>query len=257
MESVGKKRSRPRRAFTPEFKAEIVELYQRSDRSMRQVALDFDLTETAMRSWVKQAELDADIRSDGLTSDEQAELAELRRENRRLQQDVDILKRLSSHPGDPVNVYPFTAAEQAGKHNVKRACELLQVSRSAYYQHARGERSTRGACRRAADRADHRGARGVERHLRSAADPRRAGCGRTAARPQTHRPPDARRRGLRQEPAPLEEHHDPGPARRDPWSAQPSALDRTVPPSPPRPGRSCRGRSPDSAANGVVKHRGR
>jgi transposase-like protein len=144
MESVGKKRSRPRRAFTPEFKAEIVELYQRSDRSMRQVALDFDLTETAMRSWVKQAELDADIRSDGLTSDEQAELAELRRENRRLQQDVDILKRLSSHPGDPVNVYPFTAAEQAGKHNVKRACELLQVSRSAYYQHARGERSTRG-----------------------------------------------------------------------------------------------------------------
>jgi transposase InsO family protein len=42
-----------------------------------------------------------------------------------------------------VNVYPFIEAEQAGEHNVKRACELLQVSRSAYYQHARGERSTR------------------------------------------------------------------------------------------------------------------
>jgi transposase InsO family protein len=42
-----------------------------------------------------------------------------------------------------VNVYPFIAAEQAGKHNVKRACELLEVSRSAYYQHARGEQSTR------------------------------------------------------------------------------------------------------------------
>jgi transposase InsO family protein len=42
-----------------------------------------------------------------------------------------------------VNVYPFIEAEQAGKHNVKRACELLQVSRSAYYQHARGEQSTR------------------------------------------------------------------------------------------------------------------
>jgi transposase InsO family protein len=43
-----------------------------------------------------------------------------------------------------VNVYPFIVAEQAGKHNVKRACELLEVSRSAYYQHARGEQSTRG-----------------------------------------------------------------------------------------------------------------
>ncbi|PMR59522.1 hypothetical protein C1A38_18840 [Verrucosispora sp. ts21] len=42
-----------------------------------------------------------------------------------------------------MNVYPFIEAEQAGKHNVKRACELLKVSRSAYYQHARGEQSTR------------------------------------------------------------------------------------------------------------------
>jgi transposase len=96
MESVGKKRSRPRRAFTPEFKAEIVELCQRGDRSMRQVALDFDLTETAVRSWVKQAELDAGTRSDGLTSDERTELARLRSENRRLQQDVDILKRATA-----------------------------------------------------------------------------------------------------------------------------------------------------------------
>ncbi|MFF0659582.1 IS3 family transposase [Micromonospora tulbaghiae] len=40
-------------------------------------------------------------------------------------------------------MYPFIEAEQAGKHNVKRACELLKVSRSAYYQHASGEQSTR------------------------------------------------------------------------------------------------------------------
>ncbi|WP_343898623.1 IS3 family transposase, partial [Micromonospora gifhornensis] len=42
-----------------------------------------------------------------------------------------------------MNVYPFIEAEQAGKHNVKRACELLKVSRSAFYQHARGEQSAR------------------------------------------------------------------------------------------------------------------
>ena len=96
MESVGKKRSRPRRAFTPEFKAEIVELCQRGDRSIGQVAKDFDLTETAVRAWVKQAELDAGSRTDGLTSDERAELAQLRRENRRLREDNDILKRATA-----------------------------------------------------------------------------------------------------------------------------------------------------------------
>jgi transposase len=60
---------------------------------MRQVARDFDLTETAVREWVKQAERDAGTRSDGLTSAERAELAQLRRENRRLREDVDSLKR--------------------------------------------------------------------------------------------------------------------------------------------------------------------
>jgi transposase len=96
MESVGKKRSRPRRSFTPEFKAEIVGLCQRGDRTVGQVARDFDLTETAVRAWVKQAELDAGDRSDGLTSDERDELAQLRRENRRLREDVEILKRATA-----------------------------------------------------------------------------------------------------------------------------------------------------------------
>jgi transposase len=96
MENVGKKRSRPRRAFTPEFKAKIVELCQRGDRTVGQVARDFDLTETAVRQWVKQADLDAGTRTDGLTSDERAELARLRAENRRLQQDNEILKRATA-----------------------------------------------------------------------------------------------------------------------------------------------------------------
>ncbi|MGW4824624.1 transposase [Streptomyces sp. NPDC004227] len=46
MESMGKKKPRPRCSFTPEFKVEIVELCQRGDRSIGQVARDFDLTET-------------------------------------------------------------------------------------------------------------------------------------------------------------------------------------------------------------------
>jgi transposase len=96
MESIGNK-PRRRRSFTSEFKAEIVDLCQRGDRSVGQVAKDFDLTETAVREWVEQAERDAGSRQDGgLTSVERRELAELRRENRRLRGDVEILKRATA-----------------------------------------------------------------------------------------------------------------------------------------------------------------
>jgi transposase len=95
METEGKK-PRPRRSFTPEFKAEIVELCQRGDRTISQVSRDFDLTRTAVEAWVKQAERDAGTRSDGLTSSEREELAALRRDNRRLREDVEILKRATA-----------------------------------------------------------------------------------------------------------------------------------------------------------------
>jgi transposase len=96
METMARKRPRARRSFTPEFKAEIVELCRRGDRSVGQVAKDFDLTETAVRAWIRQADLDVGERTDGLTSDDRAELAALRRENRRLREDVEILKRATA-----------------------------------------------------------------------------------------------------------------------------------------------------------------
>ena len=95
METVAKRKPRPRRSFTPEFKADIVERCQRGDRTIAQVARDFDLTETAVRAWVRQAEIDAGER-DGLTSEERAELAQLRRDNRRLREDVEILRRATA-----------------------------------------------------------------------------------------------------------------------------------------------------------------
>ncbi len=96
MANKGSKPPRRRRAFTSEFKAEIVEQCLRGDRSVGQVSQDFDLTETAVREWVKQAQRDAGERLDGLTSEERDELAKLRRENRRLREDVDILKRATA-----------------------------------------------------------------------------------------------------------------------------------------------------------------
>src|SRR3989449_5133115 len=72
---------RKRRAFTNEFKAEAVRLVRESGKSVPTVARELDLTETALRSWVRQAEIDAGRGPAGaLTTDERAQLAGLRRE---------------------------------------------------------------------------------------------------------------------------------------------------------------------------------
>ena len=84
-----------RRSFTAEFKAEVVALVRQPGNTAAGVARDLDLTETAVREWVRQADID-DGRGDGLTTGEREELARLRRENRRLQQDVEILKRATA-----------------------------------------------------------------------------------------------------------------------------------------------------------------
>lgn len=92
METMERKKPRPRRSFTSEFKADIVDRCRAGDRTISQVARDFDLTETAVRAWVNQAETDAGERP-GLTTEERAELTKLRRENRSLKEDVEVLKR--------------------------------------------------------------------------------------------------------------------------------------------------------------------
>lgn len=88
---------RKRRKFTPEFKAEVVELCQRGDRSIGEVSRDLGLTETAVRSWVKQAKVDAGEGPPGeLTSEEREELRRLRREVRQLREDREILKKAAA-----------------------------------------------------------------------------------------------------------------------------------------------------------------
>lgn len=95
MENKDRKSRRARRSFTSEFKAEIVELCRQGDRSIGEIARDFDLTETAVREWVKQADVDAGSRP-GMASTEREELGRLRRENRQLRGDVEILKRATA-----------------------------------------------------------------------------------------------------------------------------------------------------------------
>ena len=87
---------RKRRAFTQESKAEAVRTARESGKSVAAVARDLDLTETALRSWVRQAEIDAGRGAPGaLTTEEREELGRLRRENRTLRMERDILNLTS------------------------------------------------------------------------------------------------------------------------------------------------------------------
>ena len=88
---------RKRRAFTPEFKAQTVRLIRESGKSIGAVARELDLTETAVRDWVRQAEVDAGRgRPGALTTEEREELARLRREVRTLRMERDILKKATA-----------------------------------------------------------------------------------------------------------------------------------------------------------------
>ena len=95
METMEEKRKRPRRSFSDEYKAEVVELCRTSGKSIAEVARDLGLTVSAVRRWVAQADIDAGRRP-GMTTDEHAELVQLRKENRVLREERDILKRATA-----------------------------------------------------------------------------------------------------------------------------------------------------------------
>ena len=87
--------TRRRRSFSPEFKAQTVDLVRTSGKPIAEVCRDLDLTETAVRRWVAQAEIDAG-RRDGLTTVEREELGQLRKEVRVLRQERDILAKATA-----------------------------------------------------------------------------------------------------------------------------------------------------------------
>jgi transposase len=90
---MGVQVSRPRRFFPGEYKAEVVELIRTTGKTVGRVARELDLTETAVREWVKRADLDAGRRTDGLTTGEREELRRLRRENRDLREEREVLRK--------------------------------------------------------------------------------------------------------------------------------------------------------------------
>ena len=88
---------RARRVFSEEFRAGAVRLVLEEGKSAGAVARDLDLTESALRSWVARAQADrTQGKSGGLTTVEREELARLRKENRQLKLERDILKKAAA-----------------------------------------------------------------------------------------------------------------------------------------------------------------
>jgi len=84
---------RPR--YPLEFRQQIVELV-RAGRSPKALAREFEPAEQTIRNWVKQAAIDGGQRTDGLTTDAQVELRQLRREVRQLKLEREILKKAAA-----------------------------------------------------------------------------------------------------------------------------------------------------------------
>lgn len=87
---------RPRRQYTDEFKAQTVRLVLDEGKSVSAVARDLDLTASALRLWVEQTRADRTKGKSGLTTVEREELARLRKENRQLRMDREILVKAAA-----------------------------------------------------------------------------------------------------------------------------------------------------------------
>ena len=82
--------------YPPEFKRDVVTVARRGDLTVNEVAADFDIAPESVRRWVRQADIDDGVK-EGLTTAEQAEVVALRRANRRLEMENEILRRAAAY----------------------------------------------------------------------------------------------------------------------------------------------------------------
>ncbi len=88
---------RKRRTFTREFKADAVRLVTTGGKTIAEVTKQFELTETSLRAWVRQAAIDAgNGPPEALTTAERAELVDLRKRLKRAEMERDILKKATA-----------------------------------------------------------------------------------------------------------------------------------------------------------------
>lgn len=83
------------RAFPIEFRRDVVAVARKGEASLAQIAKDFGISESCLHRWLRQADIDDGVRP-GVTSTESAELRDLKRRNRTLEQENEILRRAAA-----------------------------------------------------------------------------------------------------------------------------------------------------------------
>lgn len=84
------------KAFPREFREDVIRVFRDSESSMAQVAKDFGISESCLQRWVANDDVDRGARP-GVTSSESAELRDLRRRNRLLEQENEVLRRAAAY----------------------------------------------------------------------------------------------------------------------------------------------------------------
>jgi len=90
------------KAFPEEFRRDVVAVARRKQAPMSQIARDFGISEACLHRWVKRAEIEDGVR-EGLTLAEEAEIRELKKRNRLLEQENEVLRRAAIYLGQGVN----------------------------------------------------------------------------------------------------------------------------------------------------------
>ena len=123
-------------SYPPEYRARMVELV-RAGRTPEELGREFEPTAQSIRSWVNQANLDEGRRADGLTSTEREELRRLRRENRQLKLEREILAKATAwfRSGDRLGARKVfeLVSEYQESYPIVTMCLVLGVSPSGYH----------------------------------------------------------------------------------------------------------------------------
>lgn len=119
-----------------EFRSKIIDL-ARAGRRPEELAAEFELSNQAVRNWIRQADLDAGKRTDGLTSEERTELCTLRKKVKQLTIEREILSKAAAWFARetetlPKRVFRLVKSHPA-KYRISTMCRTLGVSTSGYY----------------------------------------------------------------------------------------------------------------------------